>query len=250
MKKFYRIVCLLCFSVLMMGCTGNKEEPENQDRINIKYSTSDEYVDAGESTEIDKIVLTDETEIIIYDCVFYRKEQGDLINVDIHYPQIRFSKEVEYLPIEIQQINQQIYDYIIQEDDLSWHNRRYNCSVSYTVSYIGEDYFSIIFEGEQHAKTPSVLNFNMKTGEQVSLKEIISEEKLWSIIKEKPETITESESIKSVGGREGVIEYLEGYFETENHLNDYAIMKDGVKIIIFNKMDYKIYSIVNIEVEK
>ena len=220
------VICFILLSVLIAGCADRAEED------NIKADS------AAGFEEMEILLNAEDFGVNIYDCVFQRTEQIDLIDIQIHYPQIRFSNENGYRPPEIlNKINRQIFEYVVQEDYFTWSDSRYNASVRYEISYVGNDYLSIIFEGDNYEfsreKVPSMLNFDLRTGEIISLEDYIEKDVVKERLAEDIGCIQEGEFIDMVGGREGVKEYLEAYLSEEGPLYDFAITKEGLKFIIY-----------------
>ena len=221
------VICFVLLSVLIAGCAYSADEEDN-----IK-------ADSAASIEEMEILLNAENfGINVYDCVFQRTEQIDLIDIQIHYPQIRFSNENGYrTPKILNKINRQIFEYVVLEDYFTWSDSRYNASVRYEISYVGNDYLSIIFEGDNYEfsleKIPSMLNFDLRTGEIISLEDYIEKDVVKERLAEDIGCIQEGEFIDMVGGREGVKEYLEAYLSEEGPLYDFAITEEGLKFIIY-----------------
>ncbi len=213
------------------------------------FLKADEMAEAlppAEISETEALLTADDFAIHVYDCLFERKEQFGLIQVEMHYPQFRLANENKTdVPKEIDKMNRQIFEYLMLEDYYEWQDSRYNSEVTYKISYLGNDYISIIFEGNYNEfnleKMPSALNFDLRTGELIDLETIIAQEELWSYVSENPEAVPEGEWISCVGGREGVIEYLETCLQEKTHIYDFAITENGVKILVPQEMDDRIY---------
>ncbi len=259
MKFWYKVIYFFVSCILLVGCASVQDANsistalDENNTVEV-HDNVDNNVNEREEVKDDDQELSlpaENPEIKVYDCLFQRIEQGDLIQIEIHYPQFRTTSgngmgERE----EINRINNQIFDYLMQEEYFVWIESRYNASVTYEICYIGNDYLSVIFEGYHnefnHEKTPSALNFDLRTGELIDLETIISQEELWKCISENPESVLEGEWISSVGGREGVIEYLKEYLQVYGHKYDFALTERGIKIIVFNEMDNRIYYIAEI----
>lgn len=192
------VICFVLLAVLIAGCAYSADEEDG-----IKADST-----AG-IEEMEILLNAEDFGIEIYDCVFQRTEQVDLIDIQIHYPQIRFSNENDGRPPEIlNKINQQIFKYVVLEDYFTWSDSRYNASVRYEISYVGNDYLSIIFEGDHYEfsreKVPSMLNFDLRTGEIISLEDYIEKDVVKEKLAEDIGCIQEGEFIDMVGGREGL----------------------------------------------
>lgn len=243
---FNLLLFIMSLSILAVGCAKSSEFNLNIGKIK-KYNVKYDYYENNHNLNIiDQIVSEEGDEVIVYDCLYQRDEQKGLVSINIQYPQIRFMNENDTPSDVVQDINRQIFEYVICPSDITWHDSRYNCSISYTINYVNSDYFSIIFEGE-HVSVPSALNFNLKTGKLVNLNDLISGDELWQLISKNPEVIIEDKWISIVGGREGILEYLSEYLQENEHYYDYAITEDGFKFIIFNEIDNKMYYIANIK---
>lgn len=190
------VIYFVLFSVLIAGCAYSVNEDDN-----IKADS------AASIEEMEILLNAEDFGVNIYDCVFQRTEQIDLIDIQIHYPQVRFSNENDWCPPEIlNKINRQIFECVVLEEYFTWSDSRYNANVRYEISYVGNDYLSIIFEGDHYEfsreKIPSMLNFDLKTGEIISLEDYIEKD----VIKERLEAdigcIQEDEFIDMAGGRE------------------------------------------------
>ncbi len=235
------VICFVLLSVLVAGCAYSADEEDNK-KVDI----------AASIREMEFLLNAENFGVNIYDCIFQRTEQIDLIDIQIHYPQIRFSNEGGYRPPEIlNKINRQIFECVVLEDYFVWSDSRYNANVRYEISYVGNDYLSIIFEGEHYEfsceKVPFMLNFDLRTGEIISLEDYVEKNVVKERLEEDIDCIQEGEFIDMVGGREGVKEYLEAYLSEEGPLYDFAITEEGLKFIIYPEWSFgKEYYIANV----
>lgn len=253
MKK-QMMLWLFSFAMLLSGCNSIQNSQENNALQWNLITNEDKEIIYKNDTEI--ILESEDFEINIYDSVFQRVEQDDLIFIIIHYPQIRFSNENGIdVPEVLNKINKQIFEYLMQDTYFEWQDSRYNAVVNYEITYVGKDYFSVVFEGYHnefnHERTPSALNFDLNTGELISLENYFSTDYLLQVITENPDCIQEEDFIDIVGGKEGVLDWLKNNLLVGTHQNDFAITESGLKFIIFSEGGSgKEYCIVDIILEQ
>lgn len=260
MRLFLERVSILGICIFLSGCTDSSNyDPElgvdsiiKEEEIMVTPSNYYASVENQCTSEVEIVPFQSDSEIRVHDCLLQRSEQGDLITIEIHYPQIRIVAEDNKLELE-NKINEQIFDYVMMDEYLEWTDSRYNSALYYDICYVGDDYLSIVFEGylyeHNHPKAPSALNFDLHTGELVDLEDIVSPVELEEMFSANTERIVESKESAIVGGKAGVIEYLHNYLQEENHRYDFFITERGIKIIIFSEMDERNYFFQEIELQ-
>lgn len=244
--KSILVIIVICFA--LTGCNQNKlaiEEEDKENRVEeIDIETNDiseeknsnvefESLDIKEAQENIDISSSYNEDIEIYDSIFYRSEQNELYDVEIHYPQIRNSS-MENNDI-VDKINQAIFEYVIADGYNEWTGRRCNDYLNYTISYMDDEYMSIIFEGWHnefnHEKGATALNFDLKNGEIIKLCDYVDLKQLLDAVNNDINLIQDEEMLFAVGGKEEVLNFL-NQMDADENAYCWAITDEGISVFV------------------
>ena len=214
-------------ALFLVGCTLQTQTIESKNEENIITEDSQN----ANAKEMSSYVEQGNIEVV--DSIFLRKERNGLIEIEIHYPQVQ---DVTVTNGEAgDNINKIIYDYIMDVAYAQWYDCQYNISIDYQITFFDEHFLSIIFEGSYNEfmcpACPGALVFDLDSGKQLSLIEYIDYEEFLKLLVSNDSIIQECENIDLIGGREQVKQYFFDKTDVSDHLYDWAIIDNGIKII-------------------
>lgn len=245
--KSVLVIIVICF--VFAGCNQNDsiiEADEAKEIVVDEIDVDMNVTSEGESSAIECEILdvkdiqeyvdissSNNDDIEIFDSIFHRSEQNQLYDVEIHYPQVsNYSMDNRDI---VDKINQTIYDYVMLDEYSEWTGRRCNDYLSYTISYMDDDYMSIIFEGWHnefnHEKGATALNFDLKTGEIIKLCDYVNVEQLLNAVNNNINLIHDEEMLFAVGGKDGVLSFL-NQMDVNEDIYCWAITDEGISVFV------------------
>ena len=185
-NKLLTLICICC--MILSSCRQdakmmNVEQSKSSEVSEVKEITNDiNLVCKEKETTFYENNLYEDINVMdifkIYHCKMVRHEIGDLIDIEINYPQISYDIDTASI------INLNIYEKVINEDMIVWHDSRFNYYLDYEITFYSDKMISILFRGDNECYG---VNYNLETGKEMEIGQYVSSDVIMELLKNEEE---------------------------------------------------------------